>query len=83
MVCHLGVRQQPVEALVTINGKEKGRKTLNPPPIVQLTVSRQADEQKQFLQNPYLFMGVSLIKADTDEPYNETGEKTLLGGLVS
>ncbi|KAF2830510.1 hypothetical protein CC86DRAFT_267387, partial [Ophiobolus disseminans] len=81
--CVLSIRQQPKEALVTTNGKEKARKTLDPPPIVQLVISPQDDPQKQFLANPYFFVVVSLLKADTNEPYNESGEKTLMGSLVS
>ncbi|KAF3034580.1 hypothetical protein E8E12_001925 [Didymella heteroderae] len=78
---HLSVRQQPHEALVVAKGKEKARKAVDPPPIVQLDVKQQQDPQKNFLQNPYLFMQVSLYKSDRDEPL--PGREALAGTLTS
>ncbi|KAI4725581.1 hypothetical protein E4T49_06654 [Aureobasidium sp. EXF-10728] len=65
MLSHSGdyelvVRQQPNEALVTQTGKEKNRKPVDPPPIIELRVTSSADPGKQFLQSPYLFMQCTL-----------------------
>ena len=72
--------QQPKVALVTVSGKEKARKPLDPPPVVQLKLPR-TDPRQQFLQSPYLFMKVSLLKPDVDEQLH--GDQSLLGSLVS
>ena len=81
--CFLSVRQQPKEALVTVKGKEKFRKPVDPPPMLQLKVSSETDPSQQFLQNPYLFVSVSLYKHDKDEPIDSTPSDTLAGTLVS
>lgn len=78
---HILVKQQPREALVVAKGKEKARKAIDPPPIVQLEVKSTVDPQKNFLQNPYLFMMVSLYKADRDEPL--PGSDSMTGTLSS
>ncbi|KAF2628751.1 hypothetical protein BU25DRAFT_390615 [Macroventuria anomochaeta] len=78
---HLLVKQQPREALVVAKGKEKARKAIDPPPVVQLEVKSTIDPQKNFLQNPYLFMMVSLYKADRDEPL--PGNESMTGTLSS
>jgi hypothetical protein len=81
--CVLSICQQPKEALVTTEGKEKARKPVDPPPILELNFNHDADPQGQHLQNPYIFVCTSLWKADKDEPYDDTGDKTLAGTLVS
>ncbi|KAL6707743.1 hypothetical protein ACN47E_003864 [Coniothyrium glycines] len=81
--CRLTFRQEPNEALVTLEGKEKARKPVDPPPILELEVSEQEDPRKQYLQSPYLFVCTSLFKADKDEPVESSGDKTLAGTLVS
>lgn len=81
--CQLHFRQEPVEALVTVPGKEKARKPVDPPPILELTVSEHDDPQQQFLQSPYLFVSATLFKAEKDEPVDAGVEKALLGTLVS
>lgn len=78
---HIIVKQHPREALVVAKGKEKARKAVDPPPIVQLEVKTTVDPQKNFLQNPYLFMMVSLYKSDRDEPL--PGNESLAGTLTS
>lgn len=78
---YLVVKQQPREALVVAKGKEKARKAIDPPPIVQLDVKNHQDPQKNYLQNPYLFMQVSLYKHDRDEPL--PGRESLTGTLSS
>lgn len=79
----LEVRQQPVYARVAI-GKEKDRKPIDPPPIVQLKVSAKKDPMQNFLQNPYLIMSCQLIRA-TDDEKDSSGpvSNALLGTIVS
>ncbi|KAF1969590.1 hypothetical protein BU23DRAFT_375255, partial [Bimuria novae-zelandiae CBS 107.79] len=81
------IRQQPKEALVFSAGKEKTRKPVDPPPIVQLKVDESAEASQHFLQSPYLFMTVSLWKADQDERWDHCGSQNgpshLYGGLCS
>lgn len=77
----LVVKQQPREALIVAKGKEKARKAIDPPPIIQLDVKSHQDPQKNFLQNPYLFVQVSLYKHDRDEPL--PGRESLIGTLTS
>lgn len=77
----LFLAQQPREALVVAKGKEKARKAIDPPPIVCLDVKSSIDPQKGYLQNPYLFMVVSLYKPDIDEPL--PGSESLTGTLSS
>ncbi|KAL2349803.1 velvet factor-domain-containing protein [Cryomyces antarcticus] len=84
----LEIRQQPKEALQTLDGKEKVRKPVDPPPIVQLRVRGNADPSQQFLQSPYLFMCCSLWVAGKGEPPTGQGQQhrasqTLAGSLVS
>ncbi|KAF2001873.1 hypothetical protein P154DRAFT_154633 [Amniculicola lignicola CBS 123094] len=80
----LEIRQQPKECLVTTDGKEKARKPVDPPPIVQLTVKQHIDPAQHFLQSPYLFMCVSLHKADKDEPWDGLhASRALVGALTS
>ncbi|KAL1801373.1 hypothetical protein ACET3X_001715 [Alternaria dauci] len=81
--CYLQVRQQPIEALVTVKGKEKFRKPVDPPPIVELKLTNGVDPSNTFLQNPYIFLSVSLYKADVDEPVEFTPNDSLAGTLVS
>lgn len=78
---HIYMKQEPVEALVVAKGKEKARKAIDPPPLVQLDVKSSVDPQKNYLQNPYLFMVVSLYKPDRDEPF--PGSDSLTGTLSS
>ncbi|CAO2655883.1 Nn.00g046860.m01.CDS01 [Neocucurbitaria sp. VM-36] len=81
--CTLTFRQQPNQALVTVAGKEKVRKPLDPPPILELTVSPRTDPQRQYLQNPFLFACATLYKPDKDEPFEMSTDKSLVGTLVS
>jgi hypothetical protein len=77
----LVIRQQPREALVVAKGKEKARKAVDHPPLIELRVKRTVDPQQHFLQNPYLFMVASLYKADRDEAL--PGSESLTGTLAS
>jgi hypothetical protein len=77
------MRQQPIVALVTADGKEKTRKPIDPPPIVELTVDSRFDPQQQFLQSPYIWAAASLINAETHEAPAGGISKSLTGSLVS
>lgn len=85
----LVVRQQPREALVLTAGKDKNRKPVDPPPIIQLLVHQDADPQKHFLQSPYLFMTCTLYDQNGDNPVvdgsgsSSRKESVLAGCLVS
>ncbi|KAK3381508.1 velvet factor-domain-containing protein [Podospora didyma] len=89
----LEVRQQPVYARIAI-GKEKDRKPIDPPPIVQLTVANAKDPNKTYLQNPYLILTAKLWPVDKSEAKDATEaamlerqaepkENDLLGTVVS
>ncbi|EON69060.1 hypothetical protein W97_08373 [Coniosporium apollinis CBS 100218] len=86
---HLEIRQNPKEALVALDGKERGtsgitdaRKPVDPPPIIQLRVSSRADPAQHFLQSPYLFMCASLYQHPGEQPKSEDN-KDLVGTLAS
>ncbi|KAH7093080.1 velvet factor, partial [Paraphoma chrysanthemicola] len=77
------VIQQPEDALVTVAGKEKSRKPIDPPPMYQIELYKGVDPQKHFYRNPYVFGTVTLIYEDKDEPYRHNGQDPLTGTLVS
>ncbi|KAI5238014.1 hypothetical protein E4T43_07746 [Aureobasidium subglaciale] len=84
MLSHSGdyelvVRQQPKEALVTQPGKEKNRKPVDPPPIIELKVTSNADPGKQFLQSPYLFMQCTL-QVDQQSSSSEHSSSQVIPG---
>ncbi|GFG02799.1 hypothetical protein IFM5058_01115 [Aspergillus udagawae] len=77
------VRQQPNRARVA-GGKEKERKPVDPPPIVQLRVREEGSYLAQhYLQSPYYFMCCSLYDANEDQPVPVPPATALAGTLVS
>ncbi|KAM3075505.1 hypothetical protein ACMFMG_007651 [Clarireedia jacksonii] len=58
--CELIVRQQPLISRVGV-GKEKDRKPVDPPPIVQLKIHSSTDTDLNYLQSPYFFVSCSLV----------------------
>ncbi|KFY27080.1 hypothetical protein V493_03703 [Pseudogymnoascus sp. VKM F-4281 (FW-2241)] len=78
------VRQQPLNAKVFI-GKEKDRKPIDPPPIVELLISEAVDPSHNFLQNPYYFISTTLVEDEETqpEPDREEVKNALAGTLVS
>ncbi|QDS75032.1 hypothetical protein FKW77_006059 [Venturia effusa] len=81
---HMEISQQPREALVTTDGKEKVRKPIDPPPIVKLGVSKDIDPNQQFLQSPYLFMTCSLVSNDEQNtPVKHANGKAALSGSLT
>ncbi|KAI6864873.1 hypothetical protein D0864_06116 [Hortaea werneckii] len=64
----LTIRQQPRQGLVTLPHKEKSRKPIDPPPIVQITVqSMTLDKDESWLVSPFLFMMVTLLEGSTGD----------------
>ncbi|KAK7525309.1 velvet factor-domain-containing protein [Phyllosticta citriasiana] len=76
----LSIRQQPKEALVMIDGKEKNRKPVDPPPIVQLTVQQAHDPHSHYMQSPYLIMICDLWDPELEKPADD---KALSGTICS
>jgi hypothetical protein len=77
------VRQQPLEALVTTDGKEKARKPVDPPPIVELIVSPRSESSHVYLNSPYLFVCAQLCSEKSTESHDNNGTDSLAGTLVS
>ncbi|KND88593.1 hypothetical protein TOPH_06745 [Tolypocladium ophioglossoides CBS 100239] len=61
----LTLRQAPIHARVAI-GKEKDRKPIDPPPIVQL-LDKRYDGKSGLYDSPYLFMTSSLVPENYGE----------------
>jgi len=79
----LTIRQQPDRARVA-GGKEKERKPIDPPPVVQLRVREEGTYLAQhYLQSPYYFMCCSLYDATEDRPVPVAPSTALAGTLVS
>ncbi|KFY88503.1 hypothetical protein V500_06309 [Pseudogymnoascus sp. VKM F-4518 (FW-2643)] len=78
------VRQKPLHAKVFI-GKEKDRKPIDPPPIVQLKISETVDPSQNFLQSPYYFISTTLVEDEENQPQADREEvkNALAGTLVS
>ncbi|KAF2849837.1 hypothetical protein T440DRAFT_118101 [Plenodomus tracheiphilus IPT5] len=77
-ICKLIVQQQPEMALVTIKGKEKLRKPVDPPPLVEMIVEGGSPAQQQYLNCPHFVTATHLVKADSTEVVGAT-----IGTLVS
>ncbi|KAE8155436.1 velvet factor-domain-containing protein [Aspergillus caelatus] len=77
------IRQQPTRARVA-GGKEKERKPVDPPPIVQIRVREEGTYLAQhYLQSPYYFMCCSLFDPSDDVPVPVPPSTALTGTLVS
>ncbi|EWC44790.1 hypothetical protein DRE_06428 [Drechslerella stenobrocha 248] len=82
----LYIRQGPERARVA-GTKEKDRKPVDPPPIIQLKIRDDSDPQQNYLQSPYYFMCTNLYPAS--ETPKDTGgasssyNQALAGTLVS
>ncbi|TQS38655.1 hypothetical protein Golomagni_00836 [Golovinomyces magnicellulatus] len=80
--CEIIIRQEPNCARVSL-GKDKERKPVDPPPIIQLKVNPNIDPKQTFLQSPYIFMSCSLIGPnDHNQPPGTLGA-SLTGTVVS
>ncbi|KAL8776572.1 MAG: hypothetical protein Q9194_003071 [Teloschistes cf. exilis] len=78
----LVIRQEPERGKVA-TAKEKDRKPVDPPPIVQLQIKDPLDQAQNYLQSPYLFLCACLCHADLDDPERLPADKVLCGTLVS
>ncbi|KAJ9292958.1 hypothetical protein DTO271G3_8256 [Paecilomyces variotii] len=77
------IRQQPDRAKMA-GSKERDRKPIDPPPIIQLRI-RDGNHYlaQNYLQNPYYFMCISLYDAAEDRPATVQPSTALAGTLVS
>ncbi|MCJ1312200.1 hypothetical protein MMC25_005874 [Agyrium rufum] len=79
---NLTVRQAPERAKVA-TGKEKDRKPVDPPPIIQLHINDPEDPAHNYLQSPYFFMCCTLWHSHEDKAVEPSSEPLLTGSLVS
>lgn len=61
------VKQQPERAKAA-NAKDKDRKPVDPPPILQLDVDPNQDPLQVYITSPYLFVQTFLIGANDSDP---------------
>lgn len=71
----LTVKQQPERAKAA-NAKDKDRKPVDPPPILQLDVDPNQDPLQVYITSPYLFVQTFLISASDSDPEPETNSLT-------
>ncbi|TGZ78716.1 hypothetical protein EX30DRAFT_383404 [Ascodesmis nigricans] len=76
------IRQGPKRARVA-GVKDKDRKAVDPPPIIQLKLRDESDVAQNYLQSPYFFMAANLYRADVDAPAQMAPHQALAGTLVS
>ncbi|RPA79223.1 hypothetical protein BJ508DRAFT_142889 [Ascobolus immersus RN42] len=74
------IRQGPERARVA-GVKEKDRKPVDPPPIIQLRIRDDSDPAQNYLQSPYYFMCTTLVSANESSP--PLPQQALAGTLVS
>lgn len=63
----LTVKQQPERAKAA-NAKDKDRKPIDPPPILQLDVDPSQDPLQVYITSPYLFVQTFLIGTNDSDP---------------
>ncbi|KAI9839437.1 MAG: hypothetical protein M1837_002086 [Sclerophora amabilis] len=76
------IRQGPERARVA-GVKEKDRKPVDPPPIIQLRIKDDTDPAQNYLQSPYYFMCCNLYDANAEQPAAVPQQSALAGTLVS
>ncbi|KAJ5899599.1 hypothetical protein N7495_004343 [Penicillium taxi] len=80
----LAIRQQPNRVLVAGDKTKPKRKSIDPPPIIQLCVQEPGSYLAQhYTQSPYYFMCCSLHYAKEDAPVLISQLKVLEGALTS
>ncbi|PSR75852.1 velvet factor-domain-containing protein, partial [Coniella lustricola] len=72
---HLSVKQQPERAKVA-NAKDKDRKPVDPPVILQLEVDPDEDPLQLYITSPYLFVQAFLVGASDADPEPELNSLT-------
>ncbi|KAF8445402.1 velvet factor [Terfezia claveryi] len=77
----LHIRQGPERARVA-GVKEKDRKPVDPPPIIQLKIRDDQDPAQNYLQSPYYFMCTNLYTVN-EKPTPIAPHQALAGTLVS
>ncbi|KAL1921825.1 uncharacterized protein VTP21DRAFT_10467 [Calcarisporiella thermophila] len=75
------VRQQPVQARLCSYKEKVDRRPIDPPPIVQLKVEGTENEDSE-LQNPFLFLYVSVARESYEELSFINGNRTTAGTVV-
>ncbi|KAI9765568.1 MAG: hypothetical protein M1840_007257 [Geoglossum simile] len=78
----LHIRQGPERARVA-GVKEKDRKPVDPPPIIQLRIKDDSDPAQNYLQSPYYFMCCNLYDPIHEQPATSAPHTALAGTLVS
>ncbi|PWW74534.1 hypothetical protein C7212DRAFT_358792 [Tuber magnatum] len=78
----LHIRQGPERARIA-GVKEKDRKPVDPPPIIQLKIRDDTDPAQNYLQSPYYFMCTNLYSSMVDSPSPIPPHQALAGTLVS
>ncbi|KAH0544568.1 hypothetical protein FGG08_001340 [Glutinoglossum americanum] len=78
----LHIRQGPERARVA-GVKEKDRKPVDPPPIIQLRIKDDSDPAQNYLQSPYYFMCCNLYDPLHEQPATSAPHTALAGTLVS
>ncbi|KAI9777608.1 MAG: hypothetical protein M1839_008662 [Geoglossum umbratile] len=78
----LHIRQGPERARVA-GVKEKDRKPVDPPPIIQLRIKDDSDPAQNYLQSPYYFMCCNLYDPVHEQPATSAPHTALAGTLVS
>lgn len=82
--CRLEVAQNPGDGLISVTGKEKSRRSLDPPPIVEMFVDDDMDPARLYMNSPNLFCMIHLVPKDSDEPHRlPDNEPVMLGTLCS
>lgn len=76
------MRQHPSHALATAEGKEKTRKPIDPPPIVQMDVDERADPNRHYLFSPHLFAVAALLPEGADT-VSAAYQKNVIGETCS
>ncbi|CAI2167200.1 18031_t:CDS:2, partial [Funneliformis geosporum] len=78
----LVIRQQPKQARLC-SSKERDRRPLDPPPIIQLKIDGYGDEAQNFLQSPYYFMCANLVHPTDNSESFTISSRYLAGTVVS
>lgn len=78
----LVIRQQPREGLLAVAGKERARKPITPPPVIELWLNGDSGENQHFASSPYLFMVCALYDGDGQDPVVSNDKEPVLAGTT-
>ncbi|KAI9280153.1 velvet factor [Umbelopsis sp. AD052] len=80
---NLNIRQQPEQARLS-TGNERERRTIEPPPIVQISLNGVSPENEgNWLQSPNYFMCANLVHPTNDSKVYTPHHPALAGQVVS